>query len=201
MIEKTQEEVLHTVLSNILHMLANRHLIQHEEKKDIFDKITQNIDDINYEFDINKFITVKIIKEKISTIKRYGNIEDYFFKNRTRHKIIIIKDLNQKLYKQITEFSKTEVFREDEMMINVVDHKLQPFKFELLNSEDKDKVLEEYNVKSRQMPKINEFDIITRYYNAKVGDIFRIVRKSPIGVLDVIYRIVKPSSLEDLFKK
>ena len=56
-------------------------------------------------------------------------------------------------------------------------------------------VLKSTGIKKKDMSKINVTDPVSRYYNAKVGDIFKIIRASVTSGYSTHYRLVKNSSL------
>jgi len=78
---------------------------------------------------------------------------------------------------------------EKKLMIDIVSHISVP-KHELLSLDDSKKVLEEYMVKKREMPKIYSGDPVSKYYNAKPNQIFRIIRPSETAGLGISYRLV-----------
>ena len=76
---------------------------------------------------------------------------------------------------------------------------LQP-NFVLLNSEEKITFLKKYNVSENQVPVMRQSDIIARLYNAKKGDVFKIIRKDSKFGYDVYFRIVTRSNYDDVFQ-
>ncbi|ABA27326.1 RNA polymerase I, II and III (nucleomorph) [Bigelowiella natans] len=82
-----------------------------------------------------------------------------------------------------------EIFFEYEILINPIKHFLVP-KHVLLAPDIKRKILKSYNVKDSQLPKIKLSDPISKYYGAKKGNMFKIIRFSEnIGVY-LSYRII-----------
>lgn len=73
--------------------------------------------------------------------------------------------------------------------INVEDHKLVP-KHIILSEEEKMEVLNKYKVSLKQLPKILITDPAIADKNPKVGDIVKIIRKSPTAGETVYYRVV-----------
>jgi len=74
------------------------------------------------------------------------------------------------------------------------EHELVP-KHEVLSEKEKKEVLRILNIKPEQLPKIRVDDPIAKEIGAKVGDIVRIVRKSPTAGVVVAYRYVVPPIL------
>ena len=58
--------------------------------------------------------------------------------------------------------------------------------------------MEEYNLKQGNLQKILKTDAIARYYNAKIGDIFRIIRPSFYSGEGYSYRIVIDAPVQNL---
>jgi DNA-directed RNA polymerase subunit H len=71
----------------------------------------------------------------------------------------------------------------------VLEHELVP-KHEILSKKDADKLLEEFGIKSTQLPKIRVDDPVTKALKAKKKDIIKITRDSATAGEAVYYRIV-----------
>ena len=74
-------------------------------------------------------------------------------------------------------------------MINLIDHNIIP-KHELLKNKDKENFINLNKSDLNKLPRIFKYDPISRYYNAQIGDIFRILRPSITSGYSIIYRIV-----------
>jgi DNA-directed RNA polymerase subunit H len=71
----------------------------------------------------------------------------------------------------------------------VQDHELVPSHF-ILTEDETTEVLKKYGIESRQLPKIHVGDPVIKEINAKVGDVIKILRKSPTADQSVFYRLV-----------
>jgi DNA-directed RNA polymerase subunit H len=71
----------------------------------------------------------------------------------------------------------------------VQDHDSVP-KHILLSVEESEIVLKAYGIESRQLPKIHVTDPAAKEIGAKVGDILKIVRRSPTAKESIFYRLV-----------
>jgi len=69
------------------------------------------------------------------------------------------------------------------------DHDLVPVHI-LLSPEEVEEALEEYGVEAAQLPKIHITDPVVKEVGAEVGDILKILRKSPTAGESVFYRLV-----------
>jgi len=72
---------------------------------------------------------------------------------------------------------------------NPLEHKMVP-KHEILDENDLEKILIEYNIIKEQMPKIRESDPAAKAIQGKVGDVVRITRESPTAGKAIFYRLV-----------
>lgn len=75
------------------------------------------------------------------------------------------------------------------LSFNIFKHELVP-KHELLEPEEKERVLAEYRVQPYQLPQIRASDPAAKAIGARPGDIVRIIRKSPTAGRYVSYRYV-----------
>lgn len=72
---------------------------------------------------------------------------------------------------------------------DISQHGLVPLHIKL-NEDEKKAVLEKLNVSEKQLPAVNEKDVMVKKLNAKVGDLIKIIRKSPTSGESVYYRVV-----------
>jgi DNA-directed RNA polymerase subunit H len=72
---------------------------------------------------------------------------------------------------------------------NILNHELVPEHIILKENEIKE-VLEKFNIKPENLPKILLSDPAVKAINAKEGDILKIVRKSKTAGISIYYRIV-----------
>ena len=163
---------------------------------DIFNKIKNNINDDEIIFTIdNKKYAIKFISSFLTTIKKEVSIENFLDKNVDAHKFVIINKLSDRAIKQILEYANTEVFTIDELLIVIIDHNLVPPHY-LLSQEEKELYFSTFNHHPRDMKKILVNDPVARFYNAKVGDLFKIIRPSITSGKDIDYRIVIPGEIK-----
>ncbi|KUK45280.1 MAG: DNA-directed RNA polymerase subunit H [Methanothrix harundinacea] len=69
------------------------------------------------------------------------------------------------------------------------DHELVPAHI-LLSPEESEEMLKSYGVDSAQLPKIHVSDPVVKEIGGKVGDVVKIIRKSPTSGESVFYRLV-----------
>jgi DNA-directed RNA polymerase subunit H len=71
----------------------------------------------------------------------------------------------------------------------VKDHESVP-EHVLLTPEEGEKVLRTYGIEAPQLPKIHVTDPAAKEIEAKVGDIIKVVRRSPTARESIFYRLV-----------
>ena len=168
-------------------------------KPNITENILLNIEDIHNDeiiflIDDNKY-GIKFFSNFLTTIKKEVSIENFLTKNLDIHKFIIINKLSDRAIKQILEYQNTEVFTIDELLIVVIDHHLVPPHY-LLTTLEKEEYFTIFNHHPRDMKKILVNDPVAKFYGAKVGDLFKIIRPSITSGKDIDYRIVIPGEIK-----
>jgi len=195
-LEYTAAEKTQIILLNISKMLKDRRLIK--DHNDFFNNIKKIGDNLevstNYE---SKAFAIKIIYNSITTIKDSNDIDSFLDKYAKYNKYIVITSLSKKAYKQLEEYPLTQVFQEIDLMVNILEHDLQP-KFRLLTKTEVDEYFKAFENKKREMPRILDSDPVARYFGAKTGDILEIIRPSITTIEAVTYRIVVQGTLNFL---
>ena len=168
---------------------------------DIFSKKFDESSPLNFIFEDkeNNKICLQILKEikipkkelisKVEEIKKEYNLINYLFLTQDNQNINLKHEINLKYNIDL------ELFSIENLQINILKHELQPNKFILFTNEEKVELLEKNNWEEDNLPKIKITDPIARYYNAKIGQIFKIIRTSMVGrnktsSQGIYYRIV-----------
>ena len=71
----------------------------------------------------------------------------------------------------------------------VKDHELVP-EHVLLSTEESIAVLKTYGIEAPKLPKIHVDDPVAKEIEAKVGDIIKVIRRSPTAKQSIFYRLV-----------
>jgi DNA-directed RNA polymerase subunit H (RpoH/RPB5) len=172
------------VINNIFKMLQERKLEPLNPKQ-------KENDDTEYIITTNnKSFYIKLYVYELKSLSKSSDLVD-FLKLTDDPRLIVVQSILGKTEKTIKEKfgNNIEIFLEKELMINIIDHIFVP-KHILLNEEDCKKVLEDYYARKKDLPKILHTDPIMKYYNAKIGQIVRIIRPSELSGEAIYYRLV-----------
>jgi DNA-directed RNA polymerase subunit H (RpoH/RPB5) len=199
-LEKNNDDIKRTILTNVVKMLTERNLFKPENLEENIKKISSMqsddytfiIDKENYDSENNKKIAIKIFHQKITAISKQSNISDFLNKYKDMHKIVIVKSITTKASQfVVNNYPKTELFLENELMINLIDNVFVP-RYENLDyeSDDYKNFFSDFQCKKRNMPRLYQNDPLARYYNLKRNDIVRIIRPSETSGESPFYRLV-----------
>lgn len=139
----------------------------------------------------NKQVLVFFSEEQKLSVKNVRPILDNAKHHNITNVIIAVQDgYSPQVSDVIREFKEknVEIFKENELLFNVTKHELVS-KHRIMTEKEKKKFLEKIRVKEEQLPQIMSDDVVARYYGAKKGDLFEIIRKSESGEISYYYRI------------
>ena len=176
-----------TIIENFVKMLYNRNLL----KGNIADFIVfakENFENYETYIKYDKLYHLKIIPNKINTIKKQENIEEFLNKYENDKKIFTVLQGSTKVEKQLLEYSNTEVFYDVDLLVNIIENNLVP-KHIVLSDEEALDILREYKINKENLPRILSGDRIAKYYNMKPGQIVKIIRPSITAGDEIIYRV------------
>ena len=195
-VEYTIKEKHQIIFENALKMLWRRNLISNY--KSILDKtseITSN-KEIKIKLDDGSFASIYIVNGKVSSISNNSPIDDYL-KDTNILKILVIEEPSKRVFKQVIEdYPNTNIFFFHEFMEDIPSKNIIPQHI-LLTEEEKNELL--VNFKNKNLKKIFTTDMMSRYFDAKVDDVFRIERLNITSGKGVDYRVVVQGKLDLLF--
>lgn len=215
-IQKSIKQIKETILLNTLKMLSARGLIKKDKVNNLYESIKDKLtDDLVYiiNLDAGNKIVLKISNLKITTINKASGIIDFLSNYTDYQKIVVVKDINQKAYKQIVEYPNTELFWETELLHNLIDHDFIPehiimpigFQPRIFDKENKykdhEKIEDTYFISQKNCPQLKITDPVARYFNLSVGQYVKIIRPSINSGYSSSYRIVVYSPLSKLWDK
>ena len=198
-IEKSNEDIRKTILTNLVKMLTERKLLKEKDlDANIKSLTTKNSDDYSYVINIDgnkdneKVVAVKILQQKITAINKQSSISEFLTANKDKHKIVVVKSVSTKAAQYINNnFTRTEIFLEHELLINLVDHLFVP-RYEIIEQETEEykQFFDTFFVKKKNVPKLLLKDPVAKYYNLKKGNIVRVIRPSETTAYSPSYRLV-----------
>ena len=156
-------------------------ILYKDEQFQKIDKNTQSGE--TFEFD-GSMVVVKIIPQKITDIGNSPLLNDFLKSHAKYHKIIVFDEMSDKAYNAINRKSNLEAFEKSDMMIDIMSYYCSPVSCEIV---DEDKLK---HITNPKISKIHENDPLARYYNAKKGNILRIIRPSLNNGKESAYRKV-----------
>jgi len=182
------------VAENSLKMLNRRYKLPeiNELIKNFQNKIeaNENIFDVKINEEIFSLI---VVNSKITNISQ---LEDFLVKDTQKNKILFVQSLTKKIYKQAMGYKNVEVFMINEFLEDIPSKYFIP-KHQLLNLEEKEELLKIY--KFKEFANIISTDMMCRYFNGKIDDIFRIERYNMNSGKSVFYRKVIEGTLDPIF--
>ena len=195
-IEIKNEKKIEIILTNIIKMLTDRKLLKRENmEKNIENVINQHDDNLFFKINLDlpnkeygEDIYVKLTNHTIVSFGKNSSLYAFLQGNDDKYILLIVNSIGDRGEENIkNKYPKIELFKEVELMINLMEHHLVP-KHILLNEEEAAEVLREYNVTKRQFQKIIAKEPVARYFNAKPGMIFKIYQYSILTGYSINYR-------------
>lgn len=197
-VEYTPKEMNVIVFENFLKMLKRRDLITNVEN--IFESQKQDIipnKSLSVTLENNSKAMFYIVNGDVRSITNNSPIDEFLSSNTNIIKFLIIKSPSKKVFKQVYEsYPNSEVFFLHEFMEDIPSKDFIP-SHTILNNNDKDELLQHMNIKN--LKRIFSTDMMSRYYNAKVGDVFKISRLNVTSGHGIDYRVVVPGKIDMLF--
>jgi DNA-directed RNA polymerase subunit H (RpoH/RPB5) len=196
-VEYNAKELNQIIIENVLKMLNRRHLIDswEDEYNNLKDIDTKTI--FKVELKDKTYCSIYLVNAKLMSIVQGTPLDDYLSNNIEVHKIIVMKDVAKKVVKQIvTEYKNAEFFFESEMLEDIPSKSFIP-EHQLLSDEEKEELFSKFN--KLELSCILVTDMMSRYYGANIGDVFRIIRPSFTAGKSIFYRRVVNGSWDILF--
>lgn len=195
-IEYNNKEINELILENVMKMFERRKIITSwEEQYKKFNDIP-NKDTFEFDVDNNKY-SIYFLVPKTTSIIQNSIVDTYLSNNINVHKVIIGFDVSKKVIKQILfDFKNAEFFFSHEMLEDIPSKVFIPEHI-LLQGDELTEITTKFN--DNDFGKIYVTEIMSRYYNAKIGNVFKIIRPSIISGHNIYYRKVINASIDILF--
>lgn len=188
-IRKSTDEIIESIVNNCFNMLKERKLIKDVDKKPYYEQLKSKF---NFSIQLSNPDRDNIQIYEIHYFNQFNGMNTSVINETMKvkdgiHKIIIVDDVVFSNLKENNKF--VELFKTSELMLNLIDFKYCP-KAIMLNEEEIKQVLKDYNVSKKQLPQFEKKDPLVRYYNGRKGDMFKIIRSSPVSGVAIAYRVV-----------
>lgn len=194
-VEKHTADLHVSVLTNVVKMMTNRGYLNENDLQENISKILKmESDNMVYKIPIIhkdfKHYIFKIIPHNISTINKSSGISDFLHTYKKSLNMAIVDDVSKKARLDVyNRFPNSQIFVKNDFLMDLVSQDLIPT-HELLTQSQATNFYSNYNVKKSNMLKINYTDPVSKYYNAKPGDIFKVIRPSETAGFVNVYRLV-----------
>ncbi|PKU82638.1 DNA-directed RNA polymerase V subunit 5A [Dendrobium catenatum] len=126
---------------------------------------------------------------KLATVQAIFN---QFGKEKLYRMIIVFQNKVTSKARDCTEnfpLYKVETFQITELLINISKHSLMP-KHEILKDEEKQNLLQKYNVQDHQLPRMLEKDAVARYFGLEKGTVVKVTYDREITGSHETYRCI-----------
>lgn len=126
---------------------------------------------------------------KLATVQAIFN---QFGKEKLHRMIIVFQNKATSKARDCTEnfpLYKVETFEITELLTNITMHSLMP-KHEILLEDEKQKLLQKYDVQEHQLPRMLEKDAVSRYYGLEKGTVVKVTYDREISGSHETYRCV-----------
>jgi|SaaInlStandDraft_5_1057022.scaffolds.fasta_scaffold08158_3 DNA-directed RNA polymerase subunit H (RpoH/RPB5) len=180
-------EMMETSIENLLLMFHRRGYFN-TNNKDKIEKIVKDITENKIVYlDAKEKIGIFYDNNVLKNISSGSEIDDFLSKNHDIKKFIIVKEFPKKVYKQVQNYKNSEIFFIFEFLEDIPSKVFIP-EHKLMTQNEINILKQNYEIEN--LPKIYNTDKMSRYYNAKIGDIFRIIRYNLNTGTSVYYRTV-----------
>ena len=206
-VEIKQKDYGLIIIDNMLKLFKRRNYINDLDsvRKDV---IEEDKDGITQLIPMNTSIKIKSDKDKseylvyissskINSITQNSTIDEFLRNNLENKKFLITSDPSKKVFKQVYDgYPNSELFSHDEFLEDIPSKLIIP-EHRLLGDEERNELLTHYELK--HFKRINEFDMMSRYYGAKPNDVFRIDRANITSGKGIDYRVVVPGKIDFMY--
>ena len=194
-------ERVHKVYNNVLNMLTNRGYTIPSSLTTSFELFKKKYikDDFNIFVTHTTPVHTMCVVFNLHTKNKLQNIKQLLTDIYETHSIDtdrVILILNNKPNNVIKKFicsslykDKVELFWLSILQIDITTHSLQP-KFILLSEDEKKALLDKYDIKVQQLPKLPMQDPICRHYKYPKHSVVKIIRNSRESISTEFYRHV-----------
>lgn len=192
-VELNNKEMIKIIISNLGKMFYRRNYIKFDEFSEKISDALMNEKQYDFEIDDKKY-SINIFIQDVKNISNGSPVDDYLSKKIDHHKFLLVKSFSKKTYMQVNkEYKNAEIFTIFEFLEDIPAKDFIPEHI-LLNTDEKNELLDSFGL--NELGRIYSTDIMTRYYGAKLNDVFRIIRPNISCGTAIYYRLVVPGNME-----
>lgn len=135
-------------------------------------------------------VIVKLLPQKVTGVNKSPIITEFINTYSKYHKLLIVDSISDKAKTQLSNTPHTEVFNENVIMLNLLEHECSP-SYEILSEKEVEELYSAYNITKRKMEKLYYNDAVSLYLYLKEGQIVRITRNNEVTGKSIAYRLVR----------
>lgn len=197
-IKYRNKEINSLIITNTIKMLLRRDKSYSENKlnsiiSDLKDNINESIVDLEIS---GKKYSINITNGKLNSIPSNSPMDDFLTNNLDIGKIIVVKEPSKRFVKQVYKYKNAEFFFFHDLLIDKTEPYFVP---EHILLSDEEKELLQKKIKLKDLSTIFDTDMMGRYFKAKEGDVFKIIRPNITSGNSIYYRMVQKGKLDILF--
>ncbi len=183
------------IINTIISMMEARGYLKKKDRSTNIKKILESNkkNDKEYIFNMgSKYLRIKMIDGQFEAISKNSELINFIGLDEKKTDVIIIvaKEISNLSANKFVMGTNIEIFKEERLLYDILE---SPYasKFFILSEEEKKKVMKEYNIDDeKKFPCMLVDDPVSKYFNAKPGTLFRILRPSKETIEAPYYRIV-----------
>jgi DNA-directed RNA polymerase subunit H len=185
------------ILRNMAKMLERRGLGDSSDA--IAEVLLDNYEESQYASVYNN-VRVKIVNESVKNLNKTVGLLSYLQQVKPGEScLLVVNNIFYQPFKALVAMGNVEVFWTFELFKDLYSNILIP-PHRLLSLTEKEKVMREYQVRSKEISRMDRTDFVCRYMGFKVGDLIEIERPSVTSGISVAYRVVTNCSWESMFR-
>ena len=137
---------------------------------------------------IGNVLVVKIISQAVTDVTNNSAFNEFLSAFQQYHKLVVFYEASDKVFNTADKKHDLEIFDRDSLLIDHMAYPCAPLECSILKGNEHIQ-----HIVNPMLPKILKNDPTAKYYNAKIGDILRIVRRSTNNGIEFCYRkVIEP---------
>lgn len=183
------------VLRNLAIMLERRGLVDDAER--VAKQLVSSYNVVENTAHVEDQIRVKLHFDTIRTMGRIQDVIHYIQSAMPTKCFLVVKRIASRPFKELIAMENVEIFWIAELVNDLASNELIS-KHVRTTEEERQKLLWEFKITTKQLPKMDKTDFMARYMGFRVGDVIKIIRPSPSAGESVSYRVVVNASWDRL---